>query len=79
MAEVTLLDALGPFINLMGGFAGLSILYFISVLWQNKRKLQRLQALEDGQRLAKERDGRLMSTQKKILYRIERIEKKVKH
>jgi hypothetical protein len=75
MTEVTLLDALGPFINLFGGFAGLSILYFISVLWQNKKKLARLSAIEEGQRLARERDMRIMKTQRDIMTTLSRYKR----
>lgn len=77
MSEVTLIEVIQPFLNVLGGFAGLTILYFILVLWQNKKKINSLQRIESEQERAKERDKALAAEQRRITRSIQRLDAKV--
>jgi hypothetical protein len=72
MVEVTLLDALAPIINIMGGLAGLTILFFIFTLWQNKRKLSTLKRIERELERIKQRGARLAAEQRRMNQLLER-------
>lgn len=78
MSEVTLMDVLTPWLNVMGGVAGLTVLYFVVVLWQGKKKLQRLERIEREQLRARERDIQVFRSQRLIMKELNRLNNKLR-
>lgn len=77
MVEVTLLDALGPFLNIMGGLAGLTIVYFVIMAWIGRRKLQTLARIEREQERARRRASDVIRLQRQTLRAVARLERRV--
>lgn len=45
--ETTFYDTIAPLVNILGGVAGLTILYFIIMVLQNRKKLRELEAIKE--------------------------------
>ncbi|CAK0746585.1 hypothetical protein CCP3SC15_1440010 [Gammaproteobacteria bacterium] len=66
MTDLNLLDAINPVVNILGGVAGVTIIYFVIVVWQNKKNTTILKKIHAQLHKTKERETQLIMEQSRL-------------
>ena len=66
MTELNLLDTISPVVNILGGVAGVTIIYFVVVVWQNKKNTAILKKIHSQLHRTRERETQIIMEQARL-------------